>query len=197
MRGDEDAVLYDVQVLSRVPCHVRAQFPDMEVRSLGTRTVLRLGSGDPAVLAGLLDRVRSVGLAITGLHRCGGAAPGAGPGAGPPVRPGAGPAPAYEVWVKDELGDALLWYLRCPHLVVPEQTRVRVALAEGTVHCFVRACADSGATVGRVRRVGGGGLRPPGRTGRGGGGLSPGPKSRAPVNTDPAVGPGVRRPPSG
>ncbi len=139
-------VVYDIRLLHRVPDSVRTEFPEMQVRTAGTRTVLRFRADDPAQLSVLLNKVSSVGGAVTGLRRW--------PRRTARASESDHPVWAYEVWVRDELGSSLLWYLRCAHHVVPELTQVRVTLAEGMLQRFVRACADAGATIERVRRVG-------------------------------------------
>ena len=60
----------------------------------------------------------------------------------------------YEVRVVGELGGPLLRYLKCTHYSVQRQTLVRLTLAADELHRFLQACADSGARLERVRRVG-------------------------------------------
>lgn len=137
----EHEVVYDIRLQDRVPEALVREFPSMRVRTTGPRTVLRLEVERPEQLPLLLEKVRSVGGSITGLHRC--AAPGRGYGTGV----------TYEVWVRYVLGASLLWYLDYEHHVVPQQTQVRVALGTGTLQRFVRTCASCGVTVDQVRRV--------------------------------------------
>jgi hypothetical protein len=134
-------VVYDIHLQPRVPESLLSEFPTMVVRATGARTVLRLQVDDPDQLAALLEKLRSVGVALLGLHRTAEPDPERGIGA------------SYEVWVSGELGDSLLWYLRCAAQVVPEQTQVRVALGSAMLQRFLRACVSCGARIDRVRRV--------------------------------------------
>jgi hypothetical protein len=138
----EREVVYDIALHQRLPDSLRSEFPAMMVRTTGAQTALRLHVEEPAQLDALLQKLRSVGVVLTGLHlrselepeRAGGA--------------------TYEVWVAGELGESLLRYLRCPHYVVPEQTQVRLAVGSTGLQRFLRACTSCGAGIARVRRVG-------------------------------------------
>lgn len=140
MTSAEHEVVYDIRLLDRVPESLRSEFPGMRVHTTGARTVLRLRADEPVQLSRLLEKLRSVGGAVTGIHRCVGDGP-------------RGTAATYEVWVRDELGSSLLWYLHCAHRVVPVETQVRVSLGAGRLQRFVRACASCGTRIDRVRRV--------------------------------------------
>ena len=121
-------VVYDIQLHRRLPDSLRSEFPAMTVRTVGAQTALRLHVEEPEQLDGLLQKLRSVGVALTGLHRRA--------ELDPERRDGA----TYEVRVAGELGEPLLRYLRCPHYVVPEQTQVRLAVGSAGLHRFLRAC---------------------------------------------------------
>jgi hypothetical protein len=134
-------VVYDIHLQPGVPDSLRSEFPTMLVRTTGARTVLRLQVDEPDQLAAVLEKLRSVGAPLIGLHRTAEPDPERGVGA------------TYELWVAGELGDSLRWYLRCASHVVPEQTQVRVALKSARLQRFLRACVSCGASIDRVRRV--------------------------------------------
>jgi hypothetical protein len=134
-------VVYDIQLHRRPPDSLRSEFPAMMVRSVGAQTALRLHVEEPEQLDGLLQKLRSVGVALTGIHRRAERDPERGDGA------------TYEVRVAGELGESLLRYLRCPHYVIPEQTQVRLAVGSAGLHRFLRACTECGASIERVRRL--------------------------------------------
>jgi hypothetical protein len=134
-------VVYDIHLQPGVPDSLRSEFPAMVVRTTGARTVLRLQVDEPDQLAVVLEKLRSVGAALIGLHRTAEPDPERGTGA------------TYEIWVAGELGDSLRAYLRCASHVVPEQTQVRVALESSRLQRFLRACISCGTSIDRVRRV--------------------------------------------
>ena len=134
-------VVYDIALHRRLPDSLRSEFPAMKVRTIGSQTALRLHVEEPDELDALLEKLRSVGVALTDLHRRTGLDPEREDGA------------TYEVRVAGELGESLLRYLRCPHYVVPEQTQVRLSVGSAGLHRFLRACANCGASIERVRMV--------------------------------------------
>jgi hypothetical protein len=139
VRVEEDPeVLYDVHLGRRPPESLRSRFPSMTVRSTEPQTALRQRVNEPRQLDDLLEKVFSVGLVLTDVHR---------------LPPSAGLA-TYEVRVAGELGEPLLRYLRWFHYTVPEQTLVRLTAASADLLGFLRACTDSGARIERVRRIG-------------------------------------------
>ena len=95
------------------------------------------GQRAAAAFDDLLEKVFSVGLVLTDVHR---------------LPPSAGLA-TYEVRVAGDLGEPLLRYLRWFHYTVPEQTLVRLTVAQADLHGFLRACTESGVRIERVRRV--------------------------------------------
>jgi hypothetical protein len=109
----------------------------MTVRSTKTQTALRNRVMESQQLDDLLEKVFSVGLVLTDVHRL-------------PTTAGLA---TYEVRVAGELGEPLLRYLRWFHYTVPEQTLVRLTAGSADLHRFLRACTDSGARIERVRRV--------------------------------------------
>jgi hypothetical protein len=136
---DREAV-YDIALHRGLPDSLRSLFPAMAVRSTGPQTALRLEVGEPAQLDALLQKLRSVGVVLTGIHRR----------AEDPERAGGG---TYEVRVAGELGESLLRYLSWPHVVVAEQVHVRVSLRSAGLNHFLRECTNCGAGIERVRRV--------------------------------------------
>ncbi len=146
--GEADQeVLYDVHLARRPPDYLRSRFPSMTVRSTGAQTALRERVEEPKQLDDLLEKVFSVGLVLTDVHRL------------PPSdrgRIGTGEdigLATYEVRIAGELGKPLLRYLRWFHYTIPEQTLVRLTAASADLNRFLRACTDSGARIERVRRV--------------------------------------------
>ena len=166
-------VVYDIELHRRLPDSLLSEFPAMLVRTVGPQTALQLHVDEPEQLDSLLQKLRSVGVALTGLHRRG--------DLNPERRDGV----TYEVRVAGELGEPLLRYLRCPHYVVPEQTQVRLAVGSAGLHRFLRACTSCGASIERVRRV-------IAQVATGCGNVTWVPASRAR-----AAGRGVRHPPAG
>lgn len=138
----EQAFEYDVQLTCEPGQSLRERYPHMTVRSTEAQTALRRRVASPDELSALLVEISTVGLTLTDVHRVASAAD---------VRPEAG---VYEVRVLGELGGPLLRYLKCTHYPVRRQTLVRLTLAAGELHRFLQACADSGARLERVRRVG-------------------------------------------
>jgi hypothetical protein len=134
--ADKEA-LYDVHLACRPPDDLRTRFPSMTVRSMSAQTALRQRVNEPRQLDDLLEKVFSVGLVLTDVHR---------------LPPSSGLA-TYEVRVAGELGEPLLRYLRWFHYTVPEQTLVRLTAAQADLHGFLRACTDSGVRIEQVRRV--------------------------------------------
>jgi hypothetical protein len=153
-------VVYDIELRRRIPDALRSQFPSITVRTAGAQTALRRQVGETGQLDALLQKLRSVGVVLTGIHRLSpvprdGVAVETDSSAGHPVGQDAEPpgGATYEVRVAGELGESLLRYLRWPHYVVPEQTQVRLAAGPAELHRFLRACTDCGASIDRIRRV--------------------------------------------
>jgi hypothetical protein len=141
-------ITYDVHLARRPPDYLRSRFPSMTVRSTGAQTALRERVEEPHQLDVLLEKVFSVGLVLTDVHRV---SPCDTPRAGAGGRSGLA---TYEVRIAGELGEPLLRYLGWFHYVVPEQTLVRLTAASDDLNRFLRACTDNGARIDRVRRVG-------------------------------------------
>jgi hypothetical protein len=135
-------IVYDIQLHRPLPEALRSEFPAMKVHTTGAQTVLRLQVDDPRQLDALLEKLRSVGVHLTGLHRI------------TEPEPETGRCAVYEVWVAGELGESLLRYLRCAHYVIPEQTQLRLTLGQAGLRRFLRACTRAGASIDRVRMVG-------------------------------------------
>jgi hypothetical protein len=127
---------YDVQLSRRPDDALRELYPDMTVLSTEPQTALRRRVEGPEELSALLVDIGAVGLTLTDVHRV------------------TTTEDVYEVRVVGELGGPLLRYLRCAHYTVQEQTLVRLTLVAGELHRFLQACADCGAGLERVRRVG-------------------------------------------
>jgi hypothetical protein len=134
---EAQAFEYDVQLTCEPDESLRERYPHMTMRSTEAQTALRRRVESPEELSALLVEIGAVGLTLTDVHRV------AGGGSG-----------VYEVRVVGELGGPLLRYLKCAHYSVQRQTLVRLTLAAGELHRFLQACADSGARLERVRRVG-------------------------------------------
>lgn len=154
---DEEAFEYDVQLTGRPDDLLRERYPHMTVRSTETQTALRRRIEGPEELSALLVEIGTVGLTLTDVHRVvipedaepDAARRGQHPGAACAVGTG-----IYEVRVVGELGRPLLHHLRCAHYAVQQQTLVRLTLAASELHRFLQACAECGAGLQRVRRVG-------------------------------------------
>jgi hypothetical protein len=140
---EEQAFEYDVQLTCEPDQSLRKRYPHMTVRSTEAQTALRRRVQSPEELSALLVEISTVGLTLTDVHRVASAAGASSAGSG-----------VYEVRVVGELGGPLLRYLKCTHYSVQRQTLVRLTLAAGELHRFLQACADSGARLERVRRVG-------------------------------------------
>ena len=158
MVGEEQEFQYDVQLTRWPDDTLRERYPQMTVRSTEAQTALRRRVGGPEELNALLVQIGSLGLTLTDVHRVTTVedlGPGVARGEERPAT-GAGSAGAglYEVRVVGELGGSLLRYLKCTHYSVQRQTLVRLTLAADELHRFLQACADSGARLERVRRVG-------------------------------------------
>lgn len=149
---------YDIQLTCEPDESLRKRYPHMTVRSTEAQTALRRRVESPEELSALLVEISTVGLTLTDVHRVAGAGcvqteadrPAQHRAASPPSA-GTG---VYEVRVVGELGGPLLRYLKCTHYSVQRQTLVRLTLAAGELHRFLQACADSGARLERMRRVG-------------------------------------------
>lgn len=139
---EAQAFEYDVQLTCEPDESLRARYPHMRVRSTEAQTALRRRVRSAEELSALLVEISTVGLTLTDVHRV---------ASGADAEPEAG---VYEVRVVGELGGPLLRYLRCSHYSVQRQTLVRLTLAAGELHRFLQACADSGARLERVRRLG-------------------------------------------
>jgi hypothetical protein len=155
--GGQRGLRYEVQLTGRVPDSLRADHPDMTVRTVPAQTALRRRVSRPQELDALLREIGTVGLTVTGVHRAVDTPRGPLPaprGASPAEKagPGAGTA-TYEIRVVGELGRPLLRHLRCTHYSVPQQTLVRLTLTVSELNRFLHACIDAGATLEQVRRV--------------------------------------------
>jgi hypothetical protein len=155
---EEQAFEYDVQLTCEPDQSLRKRYPHMTVRSTEAQTALRRRVQSPEELSALLVEISTVGLTLTDVHRVASAAD-AQPEADRLAQhrtAGASSAGSgvYEVRVVGELGGPLLRYLKCTHYSVQRQTLVRLTLAAGELHRVLQACADSGARLERVRRVG-------------------------------------------
>ncbi|NPC43662.1 hypothetical protein [Nocardioides sp. zg-1230] len=139
---EAQAFEYDVQLTCEPDESLRERYPHMRVRSTEAQTALRRRVESPEELNALLVEISTVGLTLTDVHRVAGAADA-------PREAG-----VYEVRVVGELGGPLLRYLKCTHYSVQRQTIVRLTLGAGELHRFLQACAESGARLERVRRVG-------------------------------------------
>lgn len=139
---EAQAFEYDVQLTCEPDESLRQRYPHMRVRSTEAQTALRRRVESPEELNALLVEISTVGLTLTDVHRVAG---------GADAEP---EAEVYEVRVVGELGGPLLRYLKCSHYSVQKQTLVRLTLAGAELHRFLQACADSGARLERVRRVG-------------------------------------------
>jgi hypothetical protein len=158
--GADREVVYDIELHRRLPDALRSQFPAITVRTAGTQTALRRQVRETGQLDALLQKLRSVGVVLIGIHRLSPVAgdraeveteSSSGPLAGQDAEPPGGAT--YEVRVAGELGESLLRYLRWPHYVVPEQTQVRLTAGPAELNRFLRACTDCGASIDRIRRV--------------------------------------------
>ncbi|HSF97915.1 MAG TPA: hypothetical protein VLA55_04420 [Ornithinibacter sp.] len=139
---EAQAFEYDVQLTCEPDESLRKRYPHMKIRSTQAQTALRRRVRSPEELSALLVEISTVGLTLTDVHRVASAAD---------AQPDSG---VYEVRVVGELGGSLLRYLKCTHYSVQRQTLVRLTLAADELHRFLQACADSGARLERVRRVG-------------------------------------------
>ena len=139
---ETQAFEYDVQLTCEPDESLRERYPHMTVRSTEAQTALRRRVASPEELSALLVEISTVGLTLTDVHRVASAAD---------AQPEVG---VYEVRVLGELGGPLLRYLKCTHYPVRRQTLVRLTLAAGELHRFLQACAECGAGLERVRRVG-------------------------------------------
>jgi hypothetical protein len=156
----EPEILYDILLKRRPPEFLQSRYPSMTICTTEAQTALRRRVQGQGQLDVLLQKVCSVGLALTDIRRLPAAAQDRAPSeSGPPraevADPGGGSAgcATYEVRVAGVLGAPLLRYLRWSHYDVPEQTLVRLAAAAPELHSFLRACTDYGSSIERVRRV--------------------------------------------
>lgn len=140
----------------RPPDWLRADHPDMTIRTEPAQTALRRRVTRPQDLDALLRDIGAVGLTVTGVHRAadtGRTVPGHGDTAPAGSTAQEAGAATYEVRVVGELGRPLLRHLRCTHYSVPQMTLVRVTLTTSELDRFLHACIASGAVLERVRRV--------------------------------------------
>ena len=140
-------VQYEVQLTGHPPDWLRADHPEMVLRTVPAQTALRRRVDHPRDLDELLREIGTVGLTVTGVHRA--VATRRGP---LPVSRETGAA-TYEVRVVGELGRPLLRHLRCTHYSVPQLTLVRLTTTGAELTRFLHACLDSGVTLEQVRRV--------------------------------------------
>ena len=155
----ERPVLYDIHLRRPLPESLRSQYPSLIVRKIGAQTALRQQVRGPAQLDALLQKLCSVGLVLTDVHRLPPAASGCLSAHGQSsdtesaeTDGGRVQGAVYEVRVQGELGETLLRYLRWSHYVIPEQTRVRLVAGSAELHRFLQVCTDSGTSIERVRR---------------------------------------------
>lgn len=138
---------YEVQLTGHPPDWLRADHPDMVLRTVPAQTALRRRVDHPRDLDELLREIGTVGLTVTGVHRA----------AVTHREPLSGSretgAATYEVRVVGELGRPLLRHLRCTHYSVPQLTLVRLSATVTELTRFLHACIDSGATLEQVRRL--------------------------------------------
>jgi len=156
----ERAFAYDVQLRRRPPRSLRARFPSMKVRTLGAQTALRRRVERSGQLEAMLEKLSSLGLVVTEVHRLPaagrvdvGAAGDTSATQTADLVGGPGEGVPYEVRVAGELGKPLLRYLRWSHYAVPARTVVRLAVPPAELTGFLQACTDCGASIERVRRV--------------------------------------------
>ena len=155
----EPEILYDILLKRRPPEFLQSRYPSMTICTTGAQTALRQPDQGQGQLDALLQKVCSVGLALTDIHRLSAAQDTfpteGGPGSTEVTDPGSGSAACatYEVRVAGVLGARLLRYLSWSHYAVPEQTLVRLAAAAPELHSFLRACTDYGSSIERVHRV--------------------------------------------
>ena len=130
--------MYDVLLTRAPPGPLRSRYPTMTVHPTCRQTALRGRVNEAGQLDQLLETLRSFGLRLLEVHRASG---------------GDGPAGTYEVRVQGELGAPLLRYLRWPHRIVPQQTRVSIEASAAELHEFLRECHECGASIVCVHRV--------------------------------------------
>lgn len=153
----QQGLRYEVQMTGRPPDWLRAEHPDMTLRTEPAQTALRRRVTRPQDLDALLRDIGTVGLTVTGVHRAADTRRTV-PAHGDAARDAGGAAQeagavTYEVRVAGELGRPLLRHLRCTHYSVPQLTLVRVTLTASELDRFLHACIASGAVLERVRRV--------------------------------------------
>ena len=140
------ALRYEVQLTGHPPDWLRADHPDMVLRTVPAQTALRRRVEHPQDLDALLREIGTVGLTVTGVHR-------AGTHKGQPHAPRGTGAATYEVRVVGELGRPLLRHLRCTHYSVPQLTLVRLTATAAELTRFLHACIDAGVKLEQVRRL--------------------------------------------
>jgi hypothetical protein len=63
------ATIYEITFAGEAGEALRAAFDDCKITTRSGRTTLRVELTDPVALFGLVERIRGLGLEVTGLHR--------------------------------------------------------------------------------------------------------------------------------
>ncbi|HCB04837.1 MAG TPA: hypothetical protein PLZ93_12320 [Nocardioides sp.] len=124
---------YEIDLEGEPSADLVARFAPCRVARRPAQTLLVSADASQDDLAELLQRVLAVGLPLEEVHR--------------PALPG------YVVRVYGELDDALLRYLRWPHVRLPEQAALLLDGPPARLHAVLRDCCRLGVGIERVRRV--------------------------------------------
>ena len=149
--SESGSATYEIHLQDAPPDTLVARYAPSGVRRTPAHTVLmgRVASQDE--LAGLIDRVLTMGLVLSEVHELRMAS-----GAAGDARPVSGRRAvyrSYEVRVDGQLDGTLLRYLRWPHRHVPEQAALSLEGTPERVHEFLTACCSLGLGIERVRMI--------------------------------------------
>jgi hypothetical protein len=145
------AATYEVHLRSTPPEALVSGFTPSRVRRTSPQTVLKGRVASQDELAGLIERVLTLGLVLDEVHELRMA-----PGTRTVPRRDAGPGAthrSYEVRVSGQLEEASLRFLRWEHRRLPELAALSFEASPENVHEFLNACCRLGIGIERVRRL--------------------------------------------
>jgi hypothetical protein len=125
------AAVYEITLRGTPPAGLTARFPSMTLHSMPVVTVLFRRVVDPTEIDGLIDRLRSIGIAPLEMHAS---------------------TPYYEFWIEGRLGESILRSMRWAARFEQERTVVRVFAAPGDLQLILDELAGSGIEIDHLIR---------------------------------------------
>ena len=125
------AAVYEITLRGTPPAGLTARFPSMTLHSMPVVTVLFRRVVDPTEIDGLIDRLRSIGIAPLEMHAS---------------------TPNYEFWIEGRLGESILRSMRWAVRFEQERTVVRVFATPRDLQLILDELADSGIEIDHLIR---------------------------------------------